>query len=160
MTRLPTRIDDTTYKLLRRGPEAVALRTRASEWMKACDADSLDKPDPGPSVRRAEKAHRAFLDAAVQFAQKVAERGREHMHLWARNGEPVILVPLSTEAKTWIREHGIDGCVLMVRYWCEELTVRSPRDRRRRRTFGPREATWMKIETEADRVRYEKALRL
>ncbi len=159
MTKLPTRIDDTTYKLLRGAPATVALRTRAVEWMMACDADSLDKPDPGPSVRGAERAHRAFLDAALQFAEAVRERGSEHLHLWARSGEVVQLIPLTSDARAWVRAHGIDGKVLMVKYWCEQLTVRSPRDQRRRKTFGPQEATWAKIETEAERVRYERALR-
>lgn len=156
---LPKRIDDTTYKLLKAAPEAVALRTRAVEWMKACDADSLDKPDPGPSVRHADRAHREFLDAAVQFAAAVEKRGREHMHLWAQTGEAVIFIPLSTAARAWGKAHAFEGKVFMVRYWCEQLTVRSPKDKRRRKTFGPHEATWMKIETEAERVRFERALR-
>lgn len=158
MSGQPFQIDSLTYRLVKASPEAVALRTRATEWSKACDADSLHAPDPGRSVRSAEAAHRRFLDAAVQFAEIVRRRGREHLHLMARNGELIQFFPLTADAKSWIRDHGTDGKCYMVSFWCEELTVRSVRDRRFRRTFGPQEATWGRIESEADRVAYQRRL--
>ena len=139
-------IDDATYKILHASPEAIALETRGREYHSAPRGD-------------ARRMHRAFLDAALQFAEAVRQRSREHLHLWARPGELVTVIPWTADARRWIRAHGHDGKALMVRYWCEELTVRSPLDRRRRRTFGPFEATWARLETEADRVAYERRLR-
>lgn len=154
------RIDDVTYKLLRASPEAVALRTRAIEWNEAANKDGLDH-SPGCSHERgAERAHRLFMQAAYEYGLAVQRRGKEHMHLWARPGELVDFIPLSRAARAWIREHGWEGKVIMVRFWCEKLTVQSPHDRRRKHMFGPREATWASIDSEAEKVRYERAIGL
>jgi hypothetical protein len=159
--RAPTpHIDDVTYELLRASPEAIALRTRATEWREASDEDGLDHSPGCSHEREAERAHRRFMQAAYEFGLAVERRGKEHMHLWARPGELVDFMPLSREARDWIREHGWEGKAIMVRFWCERLTVQSPLDRRRRRTFGPREATWASIDSEAEKVRYERALGL
>lgn len=154
------RIDDVTYKLLRASPEAVALRTRASEWIGAANRDGLEHAPGCRHEREAEQAHRRLMQAAYEYGLAVQRRGREHMHLWARPGELVDFMPLSREARAWVREHGWEGKAIMVKFWCEWLTVRSPLDRRRRRTFGPREATWASVDSEAERVRYERALGL
>lgn len=155
------KLDDATYKLLKASPEAVALRTRSSEWHAACDQDGLDHSSGCKHERAAEHAHRAFFDAALQFAEAVRRRGSEHMHLWAHKGDFVQLLPMTREAKQWAREHAWDRqYVFMERYWCEQLTVRSPLDKRRRRTFGPLEATWAHVDDEAAKVRYAKALGL
>ena len=151
-------IDDVTYKLLKASPEAVAVRTRALEWKAASDKDGLDHSPGCSHEREAERAHRRFMQAAYEYGLAVQRRGREHMHLWARTGELVEFMPLSREARAWIREHGWEGKAIMVKFWCEQLTVQSPLDRRRKRTFGPREATWASIESEADKVRFERAM--
>lgn len=153
-------IDDVTYKLLKASPEAVALRTRATEWQEAASEDGLDHSPGCSHERKAERAHRRFMQAAYEYGLAVKRRGREHMHLWAGAGELIDFMPLSREAREWIREHGWEGKAIMVRFWCERLTVRSPLDRRRKRTFGPREATWASIDSEAEKVRYERAIGL
>jgi hypothetical protein len=149
-------IDDVTYKLLRASPEAVALRTRAIEWKEAADKDGLDHSPGCRHEREAERAHRRFMQAAYEYGLAVERRGREHMHLWARPGELVNFLPMTRDARNWIREHGWEGKAIMVRFWCEQLTVRSPVDRRRKRTFGPLEATWASIDSEAEKVRFER----
>lgn len=152
------KIDDLTYKLLRASPEAVALRTRAIEWKEASDKDGLDHSPGCKHEREAEAAHRRFFDAALQFAEAVRLCGRESMHLWARKGELVLFVPLSRDAVRWCRERAWDKrYVIMERFWCEQVTVRSPLDRRFRRTFGPLEATWAHVDDEAEKVRFERA---
>jgi hypothetical protein len=154
------RIDDVTYKLLKASPEAVAVRTRAIEWKEAADKDGPDHSPGCSHEREAARAHRRFMQAAYEYGLAVQRRGKEHMHLWARPGELVDFMPLSREAQAWIREHGWEGKAIMVQFWCERLTVRSPRDRRRKRTFGPREATWASIDSETEKVRYERAIGL
>lgn len=156
--RPPAKLDDLTYKLLRGSPEAVALRTLAGEWSKACDADGLDHSPGCKHQKEAERAHRRFLDAALQFVDLVRRRGSEHMHLIARPGI-IDFYPVSRAARAWGREHAVAGCVILVSFNCENLTVQSPKDLRRVITFGPRDATWGPIESEAKRVRYERALR-
>lgn len=150
-------IDDVTYKLLKASPEAVALRTRAIEWNEAADRDGLDHPPRCTHEREAERAHRRFMQAAYEYGLAVERRGREHMHLWARTGELVSFMPLCKAARDWIRAYGWEGKAVMVKFWCEHLTVQSPTDRRRKRTFSPREATWASIESEAEKVRFERA---
>lgn len=155
------KLDDMTYKILRSSPEAVALRTRSSEWHAAADADGLDHSEGCKHQKAAERAHRVFLDAALQFAEAVRRRGSEHMHLWARPGELVQFFPMTADARKWATEHAWDKkYVLMERYWCESLTVRSPLDKRRRRTFTGLEASWGHVDRESERVRYERALGL
>jgi hypothetical protein len=58
------------------------------------------------------------------------------------------------------RERFIKKYVLMESYWCESLTVRSPLDRRRKRTFTGLEATWGHVDDERERVRYARVLGL
>lgn len=155
------RLDDATYKLLKASPEAVALRTRALDWKEASDKDGLDHSEGCQHARAAERAHRAFMDAALQFAEAVRRRGREHLHLWASNGDLVEFLPLCRDAAAWARAHALDKkYVLMESFLAEELTVRSPIDKRRRRTFGPQEATWAHVDDEASKVRYEHAIGL
>jgi hypothetical protein len=153
-------IDDITYKLLKASPEAVALRTRALEWKEASDKDGLDHSPGCSHERAAERAHRRFMQAAYEYGLAVQRRGKEHMHLWARAGELIDFIPLSRGARDWIRTHGWEGKAIMVQFWCERLTVRSPLDRRRKRTFGPHEATWASITSEAEKVRYERSIGL
>jgi len=150
-------IDDVTYKLLKSCPEAVALRTRAIEWQEAAAKDGLDHSPGCSHEREAERAHRCFMQAAYEYGLAVERRGCEHMHLWARPGELVSFLPMTPDARNWIRKHGWEGKAIMVRFWGEQLTVRSPVDRRRKRTFGPREATWARIDSEAEKVRFERA---
>lgn len=155
------KIDDTTYKLLKASPEAVALRTRALEWKDASDKDGLDHSPGCKHEREAERAHRAFMDAALQFAEAVRRRGRDHMHLWASPGELVVFLPLTRDARRWARDLAWDKkYVLMESFLAEQLTVRSPLDKRFKRTFGPQEATWAHVDDESEKVRYERALGL
>lgn len=155
------KIDNLTYKLLKASPEAVALRTRALEWKEASDKDGLDHSPGCKHERAAEVAHRAFFDAALQFAEAVRRRGSESMHLWASNGDFVRLLPLTREARQWARDFAWDKkYVLMESFLAERLTVRSPLDKRRKRTFGPQEATWAHVDDESEKVRYERALGL
>lgn len=152
------RIDSLTYKLLRGSPEAVALRTLAIEWKEASDHDGLDHSEGCRHARAAETAHRRFLDAALQFAEAVRHRGSTHMHLWASKGDVVSFLPLTREAARWARANAWDKMyVFMESYRAERLTVRSPLDKRRRRTFGPQEATWAPVDDEAEKVRFERA---
>lgn len=151
------RIDDVTYKILKTSPEAVALRTRAIEWSDAANKDGLDHSPGCKHEREAERAHRRFLDAAFQFGEAVRRRGSEFLHLWVRTGELVDFMPLTKEARAWMREHCWERKAFMVKFWCEQLTVRSPLDKRVRRTFGPQEATWGPIDSEAEKVRFERA---
>ena len=155
------RIDDATYKLLRTSPEAVALRTRAIEWKEASDQDGLDHSEGCKHMRAAERAHRIFFDAALQFAEAVRRCGGKHLHLWASKGDFVEIYPMTREAKQWAREHAFDKkYVFLESFVAEELTVRSPLDKRVRRTFGPQEATWGHVDDEADKVRYARSLGL
>ncbi len=155
------RLDDATYKLLRASPEAVALRTRAIEWKDAVDKDGLDHSPGCKHEREAERAHRAFMDAAFQFGETARRRGREHMHLWASKGDFVLFYPLCRDAAKWARENAFDKkYVFLESFIAEDLTVRSPLDKRRKRKFGPQEATWAHVEGEAERVRYERAIGL
>ena len=64
-------MNNTTYKLLKASPEAVALRTTALAWKEAADKDGLDHPPGCSHERAAERAHRRFLEAALQFGEAV-----------------------------------------------------------------------------------------
>jgi hypothetical protein len=159
--RKTIQIDDATYELLRGSPEAIALRTRSIEWKEASDKDDLNHTPGCKHERAAERAHRAFFDAALQFAEAVRRRGSTYLHLWASKGDFVEFYPMTREAKQWARAHAFDKkYVFMESFVGEELTVRSPLDKRVRRTFGPQEATWGHVDSESEKVRYERALGL
>jgi hypothetical protein len=72
------------------------------------------------------------MQAAYEYGLAVQRRGHEALHLWARSGELVDLIPLNHEARAWIHAHGWEGTAIMVQFWCEQLTVQSPLDRRRK----------------------------
>ena len=66
-------------------------------------------------------------------------------------GKKVIVVGLTREAARWIKRHcGKDAHATLLKWQAERTTVRAPD--RKQRTFGPQEATWMKIETHQEIV--------
>lgn len=75
--------------------------------------------------------------------------------MWASKGDFVLLYPLCREAAAFDKKY-----VFLESFIAEDLTVRPPLDKRRRRRFGPQEATWAHVEDEAEKVRYESAIGL
>jgi hypothetical protein len=94
------------------------------------------------------------------FAETVRQRQSESISLTAGSwiGREVALIPWTREAKKWIREHcGKAGHATLLKWWCEKTTVRAPD--RRRKTFGPLEASWVEIVDPFEQEMYAERLK-